>query len=185
MNWDSFCYLRHGQSHANFRGVMCGRRCDSRLTEVGRKQARQAGLILSRTSIIKSICASPQHRAQETARIVGVALSIPVTTIDELAEWDVGAWDHQPFKRVREDFLGTTEPPGGETRSAFARRVETALKKCVMLDHSPVLLVSHGSVWITIQRLLGLQPVRSENAVPYKVQREIAGWSVTNLSAEM
>jgi 2,3-bisphosphoglycerate-dependent phosphoglycerate mutase len=88
---DTFFYLRHGQSEANLHGLMCGRNCDFRLTELGRGEARLAARILSRTSVVASICASPQHRAQETAQIVNTALSVPLVTIDELAEWDVGS----------------------------------------------------------------------------------------------
>jgi broad specificity phosphatase PhoE len=54
-----------------------------------------AAEILKRSSVIGSVCASPQHRAQETAQIVTAILSVPITTIDELAEWDIGSWDHQ------------------------------------------------------------------------------------------
>jgi 2,3-bisphosphoglycerate-dependent phosphoglycerate mutase len=113
MNLDRFLYLRHGQSEANQRGLMCGRRCNSRLTEVGREQARLAAGILGRTCIVGSICAS----AQETAQIVNTVLSVPIIAIEELAEWDVGAWDHQPFTSVRDEFLDA-DPPGGETRAA-------------------------------------------------------------------
>ena len=158
MNADNFFYLRHGQSEANARGLMCGRNCDSRLTETGREQARVAGNILNRSAVVRSICASPLDRTQETARIVATILCIPITTMDELAEWDVGSWDHQPFVNVREEFLGTAEPPGGETRSAFARRVDVALSRCAALPQ-PVLFVSHGGVWIAVQKLLELLPL--------------------------
>ncbi|HYZ74391.1 MAG TPA: histidine phosphatase family protein, partial [Chthoniobacterales bacterium] len=171
MDLDSWFHLRHGQSEANVLGLMCGRQCDSPLTETGRDQARAAAAILARTVAIHSICASPLHRAQETARIIASILSLPVSTIDELAEWDIGSWDHQPFIKVREEFLGSAEPPGGETRAAFARRVAIALDGCAAVQQ-PVLVVSHGGVWMAVQRLLGLDPVRTENAVPYRLRRD-------------
>jgi broad specificity phosphatase PhoE len=113
VDFDSFLYLRHGQSEANLRGLMCGRHCDSRLTELGREQALVAAGILGRTSLVGSICVSPQQRAQETARIVNAVLSVSIVTIEELAEWDVGSWDHQPFASVRDEFLSSADPPGG------------------------------------------------------------------------
>ena len=113
MDFDSFLYLRHGQSEANLRGLMCGRHCDSRLTELGREQALVAAGILRRTSPVGSICVSPQHRAQETAQIVNAVLSVPVVTIEDLAEWDVGSWDHQPFASVRDEFVSSAEAAPG------------------------------------------------------------------------
>lgn len=83
---EDFLYLRNGQSEANLRGLMCGRHCDSRLTDLGREQARLAAEILRRTCLVSSICVSPQDRAQETARVVNEVLSVPIITINELAE---------------------------------------------------------------------------------------------------
>jgi broad specificity phosphatase PhoE len=159
---------------------MCGRNCDFRLTELGRGEARLAARILSRTSVVASICASPQHRAQETAQIVNTALSVPLVTIDELAEWDVGSWDHRPFIAVRDEFLGPVDPPGGETRSAFVIRVKAALHRCAAAEQ-PALIVSHGGVWMALQQILGLEANRSENAIPYKVQRQMNQWGVERL----
>jgi broad specificity phosphatase PhoE len=181
LDLDNFFYLRHGQSEANLRGLMCGRQCDSRLTVLGREQARLAAEILKQTSVVRSICASPQHRAQETAQIVNAFLSVPIITIDELAEWDIGSWDHQPFSRLRDEFLTTADPPGGETRPAFALRVKTALDRCTVVEQ-PAPIVSHGSVWMATQRILGLEPIRSENAIPYKLQRRANRWEIERLN---
>lgn len=147
MDFDTFLYLRHGQSEANLRGLMCGRRCDSPLTDLGREQARLAATILRRTCLVGSICVSPQDRAQETARIANAVLSVPVITIDEFAEWDVGSWDHQPFVSVREEFLSKADPPGGETRSALVLRVQAALKRCADMKQPALLLVMVASGW--------------------------------------
>lgn len=178
--FDTFLYLRHGQSEANLRGLMCGRHCDSRLTELGREQARLAAIILGRTCLVGSICVSPQDRAQETARIVNAVLSVPIVTMDELAEWDVGSWDHQPFASVRDEFLSSANPPGGETRPALVQRVESALHRCMDVTQ-PTLVVSHGGVWMAVQQILGLEPGRSENAIPYRLERQNNGWRVDRL----
>jgi broad specificity phosphatase PhoE len=121
---------------------MCGRHCDSRLTELGREQALVAAGILGRTSLVGSICVSPQQRAQETARIVNAVLSVSIVTIEELAEWDVGSWDHQPFASVRDEFLSSADPPGGETRPALVLRVKAALHRFEAVSQ-PALIVSH------------------------------------------
>ena len=176
-----FLYLRHGQSEANLRGLMCGRHCDSRLTQLGREHARLAGEVVSRSSNIRSICASPQSRAQETAQIVNAVLSVPIITVDDLAEWDVGFWDHQPFNSVRDEFLNNVDPPGGETRSALALRVKAALNRCAD-EMPPTLIVSHGGVWMAVQQILGLEPSRSENAIPYKLGMQAKRWRVERLA---
>ena len=180
MNLENFFYLRHGQSVANLGGLMCGRNCESSLTDLGREQARLAARILGQVSVIKTICASPQHRAQETAQIVTAVLPAPIITIDELAEWDVGSWDHQPFASVRDQFLSNADPPGGETRPALVQRVKAALNHCAEVSQS-TLVVSHGGVWMAVQQILGLEPSRSENAIPYKLQRQKNGWRVDRL----
>jgi broad specificity phosphatase PhoE len=181
MNLETFFYLRHGQSAANLAGLMCGRNCESPLTDLGREQAHLAALMLGRVSVIKSICASPQHRAQETAQIVTTVLSVPIITIDELAEWDVGSWDHQPFASVREEFLGNVDPPGGETRPALVQRVKAALNRCAEVSQ-PTLMVSHGGVWMAVQQILELQATRSENAIPYELRRTGNRWCVEKLT---
>jgi broad specificity phosphatase PhoE len=112
---------------------------------------------------------------------VNAVLSVPIVTIEELAEWDVGAWDHQPFVSVRDQFLSSADPPGGETRSAFAMRVRTALHQCVDKEQ-PALIVSHGGVWMAIQQILGLEANRSENAIPYRLQRQANRWNVERLT---
>jgi broad specificity phosphatase PhoE len=180
VDFDSFLYLRHGQSEANLRGLMCGRHCDSRLTELGREQAQVAAGILRRTSLVGSICVSPQQRAQETAQIVNAVLSVPIVTIEELAEWDVGSWDRQPFASVRDEFLSSADPPGGETRPALVLRVKAALDRCAVVSQ-PALIVSHGGVWMAVQQILRLDANRSENAIPYKVQRQMNQWRVQRL----
>jgi broad specificity phosphatase PhoE len=181
MNLETFFYLRHGQSAANLAGLMCGRNCESPLTDLGREQAHLAALMLGRVSVIKSICASPQHRAQETAQIATTVLSVPIITIDELAEWDVGSWDHQPFASVREEFLGNVDPPGGETRLALVQRVKAALNRCAEVSQ-PTLIVSHGGVWMAVQQILELQATRSENAIPYELRRTGNRWCVEKLT---
>jgi broad specificity phosphatase PhoE len=181
MNLETFFYLRHGQSAANLAGLMCGRNCESPLTDLGREQAHLAALMLGRVSVIKSICASPQHRAQETAQIATTVLSVPIITIDELAEWDVGSWDHQPFASVREEFLGNVDPPGGETRLALVQRVKAALNRCAEVNQ-PTLIVSHGGVWMAVQQILELQATRSENAIPYELRRTGNRWCVEKLT---
>jgi hypothetical protein len=77
MNLETFFYLRHGQSAANLAGLMCGRNCESPLTDLG-----------------------------------------------------------------------------------------------------PTLMVGHGGVWMAVQQILELKPSRSENAIPYKLQRKTNHWDV-------
>ena len=68
----------------------------------------------------------------------------------------------------------------GETRSAFVLRVKAALDRCEAVSQA-ALIVSHGGVWMAVQQILGLDANRSENAIPYKVQRQMNHWEVERL----
>jgi broad specificity phosphatase PhoE len=172
---DTFYFLRHGQTDANLQGLMCGGQWDIGLNETGKTQAKQAAEILSTVQPIGSLCVSPMLRARQTAEIVNAVLRVPVLYLDELKEWDIGAWNRRPFAEVKHDFLTDIEPPGGETRAQFRQRVSLALKKCSAADQPPM-LIGHGAVWFFIQRLLEVEPMKSENGVIFAVNRVDSKW---------
>jgi broad specificity phosphatase PhoE len=172
---DTFYFLRHGQTDANRQGLMCGSQWDIGLNETGKTQARQAAELLSTVQPIGSLCVSPMFRTRQTAEIVNAVLRVPVLYLDELTEWDIGSWNRLPFAEVKNDFLADIEPPGGETRTRFRERVSLALKKCSAAGQPPI-LISHGAVWLFIQKLLALEPTRSENGAIFAVYRLDSKW---------
>lgn len=178
---DHFYFIRHGQTDANLQGLMCGASWDICLNTTGIQQAETAALLLRNyIDSVGAICASPMIRAQKTAEIIANQFQVPITPIEELREWDIGSWDRVPFEHVKDAFLGTGEPRGGETRAQFRSRVNVALEKC-RKHAKPLLIVSHGAVWLAIQEILGVLPTKVENGIPYKVLRKKDAWEAIKL----
>jgi broad specificity phosphatase PhoE len=67
-----------------------------------------------------------------------------------------------------------------QARLALVQRIRVALSHCAAVNQ-PTLIVSHGGVWMAVQQILGLEPIRSENAIPYKLQRQANQWALERL----
>jgi broad specificity phosphatase PhoE len=95
-----FYIIRHGQSEANARKIVQGRR-DFPLDDSGRLQAAALGSWLAPTGI-ETILSSPLKRASETAAILALALGLPDPVIlDNLAEIDVGSFSGLSLDEAR------------------------------------------------------------------------------------
>ena len=179
-----FYFLRHGKTLANQQGLMCGGKWDIGLCEEGVMQVKQlAGRISGHKWELPSIIySSPLLRARETAQIIAAYLNLPVHEVEGLREWDLGEWDKRPFEQVRDRFLGTADPKGGETRRRFRARVEAALVHCAAAGKGTVLIVGHGAFGLLVQQLLGIAPCRMENATAYHFKRDAkANWLMGSL----
>ena len=90
-------FLRHGDAedtHPDW---------DRRLTDKGRRQARDAGLALARLGVSLDLCiSSPRVRARETAELACEALGIEVTLEERLAG---GAFDPLELAAGLDDVL--------------------------------------------------------------------------------
>ena len=83
---------RHAQSTGNARGRWQGRD-DTRLTDLGRKQASLLGERFRAEGYRPShIYSSPLSRTYETAQIASSAWDLPIVPIDDLMETDVGVF---------------------------------------------------------------------------------------------
>lgn len=60
------------------------------------------------------------------------------------------------------------KPIGGESRQVFRDRIEKAFEQTLNFD-SPVRIVSHGAVWLTLQDIVKIAPVKVENGVPFRI----------------
>lgn len=166
-----FYFARHGQTDANIQAVMCGGEWDIELNETGIAQAKQATQILKETEHnIRAICVSPMQRALKTAHILNEVLAVPITIVEELREWEVGEWSRKPYHQVPNLFLGSDNPPGGETRQGFQDRIRDGLIKSVAIDE-PVLIVSHGCVWHVITKLLDMPGGLIENVSIHRINQ--------------
>ena len=82
--------LRHGETEWSRDGRHTGR-TDLPLTDHGREQAVAAGRLLAQEGArIAAAWSSPAHRAQETAKLAGVALDGDDA---DLWEWDYGGYE--------------------------------------------------------------------------------------------
>ena len=152
--------MRHGETTWNaarrFQGF-----ADSPLNEAGRQQARRAADHLKKAGI-QGIVASDLMRAQDTGKIVGDALGLPVSTDRRLREIDVGEWQGKSFEEIQQgaqiahwqtpSFYDQFRFPGGESRAELGQRAVAALKDIAReRSGQHTLVVSHGG---TIRMIL-------------------------------
>ena len=143
---------RHGQDLDNAQEVLNGRR-DQPLTDLGRQQARQAGLSLLQDGI-KYIYSSPAKRAVETAKIIGEVIGIKEIKQDEdLWERDFGVLSGKPISEIgkyaktiikSETVSYFLDGEGVESFADVYARAQRFLHNISWLTE-PALVVSHGN----------------------------------------
>ncbi|MEP2641628.1 histidine phosphatase family protein [Roseobacter sp.] len=142
--------LRHGQTEWNAQLRIQGR-LDSRLTDLGRDQARaQRGILQARDLSGFGALSSPQGRAFHTAAIALEGIAPCIETDTRLMEIGVGAWEGlyrvdlpltQPQDQSEESALELYRmAPGGEGFAALHRRCHEFLTDL----SKPSILVTHG-----------------------------------------
>jgi broad specificity phosphatase PhoE len=156
----SLYFIRHGESQANEQNLFAGR-LDTPLTELGRRQAEQAGRQVAALKLsFDEIHVSTLTRAQETGRIVTRFLpqeEKPRTVVSELlTERDFGILSEKNKSLIKkhygahgfEHMFHSSEglPPGGEAFMEMYQRTKDYYEK-VLLPASQsgkcILVVSH------------------------------------------
>lgn len=145
--------LRHGETEWSRTGRHTGR-TDVPLTAAGEYRAARAAVPLAGRDI-GMVLSSPLTRAVQTARLAGLT---PDETVDDLVEWDYGAWEGRTTSEIRAE-LGDDEwtiwsqpiPAGdtpGEQVEDVAARARRVLARCapVLAAGQDCLLVAHGHV---------------------------------------
>ncbi len=162
-----FIFLRHGETDWNSKGLSQGR-TEVPLNPRGLAQAQDAALLLAKSGI-KHIVASPLGRAQETARIVGGALGVAVSTEADLQEASFGDQEGHPMGPWYDDWVsGGYTPAGGESFAALQERVVLAVNRA-LAGPQVTLIVAHGAMFRAVRAAMGLSAlVRTENGVPLK-----------------
>ena len=163
-----FILLRHGQTQHSAEQRFSGT-SDPELTDTGRDQARRAADALRGFGRIDAIVASPQARAQGTARIAAGALGLDVVVEEGLREIDFGdfegltrdeavARDSSAFEQWQSS--PNNAPPGGESLTALHRRVtRTRSKLQERYEGKTVLVVTHMTpVKSFLRQALGAGP---------------------------
>lgn len=171
-----FLFLRHGETDCNARGVIAGA-TDSRLSDTGRRQAREARGRLENTRWSRVYC-SALSRTLETAALA--APECDAVSRPGLNERDWGRLEGQPLSAL---VAYTATPPGGEPWNMFERRVTAALNDILDEADTP-LVVGHSGVYRVIcNHMLGRPDgPRIANAKPVLVQPMASGWQIIELA---
>lgn len=138
--------LRHGET------TWSGQRrhtshTDLPLTELGRTQARTAGVVLRSLDLRDPlVLTSPRLRARQTAELAGLTTD---EVDDGLVEWDYGDYEGVTTAQIRETVPGWTvwthPVPGGETAEQVGARADQVLARAEgVLAERDVVLVGHG-----------------------------------------
>jgi len=156
--------VRHGESEWNAAGRWQGW-ANPPLSDVGKLQAADAAERL-RSAGITTIVASDLQRTTRTAEIIGGILGVgPVHPEPGLREFDVGEWSGLTRPEIEQRWPGQLDQwrvgelertPGGELREHFADRILDAVQRVAhQFAREIVLVVTHGGVVGTLQRVLG------------------------------
>lgn len=156
---------RHGETPWNAEGRFQGQ-ADVPLSDHGRRQAEELAARLAGEPPFTALYASDLARAFETATIVGRRLGLVPVPEPGLREIDVGSWSGLLRAEIEERWPGSIERwvrggevPDGETRQALAARVAAAA--VTTAERHPggrVLLVAHGGVIRSLQRMVQGEP---------------------------
>jgi alpha-ribazole phosphatase/probable phosphoglycerate mutase len=154
-----FCLVRHGQTDWNLEGRFQGQ-SDLPLNQIGRAEARSlAGQL--RDQSFAAIFTSDLMRAKETAEIIGEEMGLQVTQEPRLREINQGEWEGQFVEDIiarnaelwdqRTIDPANFHPPGGESVTEVAERIQAAMRNIAKLyPTGTVLIVSHGLALATI-----------------------------------
>jgi broad specificity phosphatase PhoE len=142
--------VRHGH-HALLGRTLCGRMAGVALDGCGREEiAASLPLLEPAPTIVQS---SPQLRARQSADILANVFGVPVETVAEVDEIDIGGWtgrpltdlDGDPAWRAWNAHRGSARPPGGESMQELQARVVGHLDRIfIQYSGETIAIVSHA-----------------------------------------
>ncbi len=142
---------RHGETIDNANGLILGRR-NPPLSNVGWEQSARLAIHAQAAGVTRIWC-SPLRRARQTAAVVGEAIGLEPTVLDELIESDRGTWEGEPVSRIAvvspelHAAFENADPdfafPRGESIRAQVERTRKALT-LVAAEPGPALVVAHA-----------------------------------------
>ncbi|MFC1533189.1 histidine phosphatase family protein [Thermodesulfobacteriota bacterium] len=149
-------FIRHGQTDWNLEGRIQGQ-SESRLTELGRKQALNLCKRLDSITF-DSVYSSSSIRAYDTAQILINNRSVEIRKLDSLREIELGAWEGRLKDDVKEsepeEYYSFYNDPsqfnffGMETFYELQKRALSTFEWVVKNDRGKeILIVGHGA-WI-------------------------------------
>lgn len=150
MNKGIICFIRHGETDWNTKGLMQGRD-DVPLNENGKNQAKNAALCLKNalegaSFKFDKIISSPLSRASYTAERIAEAIGFDSIAYDErLLERDFGILSGGHYDRYSKAVLEDTEEKSVETVKSLLDRVNSLISDSVTPNEN-VIFVTHGAV---------------------------------------
>ena len=127
------------------------------LTELGYRQAREAGAVIAQLFSVALVVASPYLRAHETGRVIAAVLGVPLEIEPDLYEREFGVLRGQPYHSIHStpgydpQRPWVWKPEGGESFEDVEARVGPILDRLAQTHLSrDVVVVSHGAVMKTL-----------------------------------
>ena len=169
-------FIRHGYSEGNKSRRFSGQR-DFPLDEAGRRQAAELAAYLRAAFRIDAIYASDLCRAVETVAPLADALSLPVHTMKELREVDVGLWEgvlRDDVERLYPESYalylrtpGLLRFDGGESFAEMRARALSAVGR-ILAEHEgeTVAIATHGGVIRALRTLWEDIPLARMSEIP-------------------
>jgi broad specificity phosphatase PhoE len=155
-----FIMVRHGESEGN-RERRFTVSSEVGLTELGVRQAHQVALKIAQLFRPQIVLSSPFRRARQTSEIIANELHLPIETVYDLHERDLGCLKGHSYDDLRTLVLKdpsydpargwSWKPDGGESYEEVRERVMAAVER--LLSYYPqdeVVIVSHGGVMLSI-----------------------------------
>lgn len=158
--------IRHGENDYYKKGILAGRLPAVHLNETGRAQA-QALADRLKDSAVKAVYSSPLERTMETAEPIARILNQHVIIRPGLIEIDLGDWQDQELKRLRQlkswrivqSAPALMRFPGGESFVDAQHRISREILNLVA-GHKPddmIVCVSHADpIKLAISFFIGL-----------------------------
>lgn len=160
LNPKPFYFVRHGETDWNLKNIAMGQ-IDVELNQKGINQAHAIAKTI-KNEPFELIAASSLNRARKTAEIISNYTSRPIRFFDKLKEicWGLkeGASQDGWLDKWREGQI----IEGGESFDDFTERVRQGLEDIFHLP-APVLIVSHGGVYMALQKILELPFIDLKN----------------------
>jgi probable phosphoglycerate mutase len=149
--------VRHGESEGNVARIFTTTPMTLALTEVGRRQAREAAARIRALAAPRIVIASPYVRARDTGAIIADELQLPFEIREGLHERETGEFAGRPYESIFEapDYDHSRPwvwtPPGGESYEHVRDRVGPILDElAARFPADDVVIVSHGGVMIAM-----------------------------------
>lgn len=150
-----FIFLRHGSTIANQNLVACGGDQDSKLTDIGRQQIREAAEEMQKVGYVPHlIITSDISRTSESAMIIMEQLNPEAEILydADFKERFLGDWNGQSHTIVDPLLLAGDTPNNGESRAVFRDRAMRSFNRLMdRFEHWPLIIGCRGHARLLLE----------------------------------